>query len=127
MRQKPSGVRVRARAACVRAIESAGAVIALASLIGAAPAVNAQQGSGVTLFGIIDSGVEHLRDIGPQKLSLTRVPTQTGTVASRVGLRGSEDLGAGCARCSPSRTALRPTWAPPPRADGCSAARPGSD
>lgn len=95
MRQEPSGVRVGARAACVRTMSSAGAVIALASLIGAAPAVNAQQGSGVTLFGIIDSGVEHLRDIGPQKLSLTRVPTQTGTVASRVGLRGSEDLGSG--------------------------------
>ncbi|MCU0951975.1 MAG: porin [Burkholderiaceae bacterium] len=55
----------------------------------------AQAGSSVTLFGIIDSGVEHLRDVGPQKLTITRVPTQTGTVASRVGLRGSEDLGGG--------------------------------
>lgn len=50
---------------------------------------------GLTLFGIIDSGVEVVNKVGVQERTLWRVPTQTGTVASRVGLRGSEDLGGG--------------------------------
>lgn len=51
--------------------------------------------SGVTLFGIIDSSVEHVTDVGPRSVGLTRMPTQTGSVASRLGVRGSEDLGGG--------------------------------
>lgn len=59
-----------------------------------APAVSAQT-PGVSLFGIIDTGVEYVNDVGPARQGLWRVPTQTGTVASRLGIRGSEDLGGG--------------------------------
>ncbi len=55
----------------------------------------AQVPSGVTLYGVIDSGVEHITNVGPSGDSLTRVPTNTASVPSRWGLRGSEDLGGG--------------------------------
>ncbi|HEX8602624.1 MAG TPA: porin [Pseudoduganella sp.] len=49
----------------------------------------------VTLYGVLDSGVEYVNHVGPSGRSLTRVPTITGTFPSRWGLRGSEDLGGG--------------------------------
>jgi len=73
-----------------RAARAAATVAAMA----VAPAVLAQT-PGVTLFGIIDTGVEYVSDVGAADQGLWRVPSQTGTVASRVGIRGSEDLGGG--------------------------------
>ncbi len=61
----------------------------------AAPLAFAQVPSGVTLYGVLDSGVEHITNVGPGGKSLTRVPTNTASVPSRWGLRGSEDLGGG--------------------------------
>ncbi len=49
----------------------------------------------VTLYGIIDSSVEVVNKIGVAGDTLVRLPAQTGTVPSRVGLRGGEDLGGG--------------------------------
>jgi predicted porin len=49
----------------------------------------------VTLYGVIDSSVEVVNRAGASGDTLVRVPTQTGTVPSRVGLRGGEDLGGG--------------------------------
>ncbi|WP_085316750.1 porin [Derxia lacustris] len=49
----------------------------------------------VTLYGSIDTGIEHIRHARADGGPLTRVPSVTGTQASRVGLRGEEDLGDG--------------------------------
>ncbi|WP_034411541.1 porin [Derxia gummosa] len=62
---------------------------ALASLAGTA---GAQQ---VTLYGSIDTGVERVSHARGDGSALVRVPSITGTQASRVGVRGEEDLGNG--------------------------------
>ncbi|KML60505.1 porin [Burkholderia cepacia] len=51
--------------------------------------------SSVTLYGIIDTGVEYVTNVGPQKQSVVKVPQLTGSLPSRWGLRGKEDLGGG--------------------------------
>ncbi|GGY49084.1 porin [Pseudoduganella albidiflava] len=63
-----------------------------AMMIGAPLAAAAQP---VTLYGVLDTGVEYVNHVGPSGRSLTRVPTITGTFPSRWGIRGSEDLGGG--------------------------------
>lgn len=61
----------------------------------AAPLAFAQPATGVTLYGVVDSGIEYLSNVGPTGSGLTRLPSNTASVPSRWGLRGSEDLGAG--------------------------------
>lgn len=51
--------------------------------------------SSLTLYGVVDVAVEHLSKTSPNGDSLTRMPGFTGSVPSRFGLRGSEDLGGG--------------------------------
>jgi predicted porin len=46
-----------------------------------------------TIYGITDAAVEHLTNTGGG--SLTRMPGLTGSVPSRLGFRGTEDLGGG--------------------------------
>lgn len=70
----------------------AGAILALSSAVAGAQTVPA---SAVTLYGVMDTGVEHLTNVGAAGDSLARVPTNTGSVPSRFGLRGVEDLGGG--------------------------------
>lgn len=53
------------------------------------------QASSVTIYGLIDTGVEYLTNVNAAGGSLTRVPSLTGLLPSRVGFRGSEDLGNG--------------------------------
>lgn len=57
-----------------------------------APAVAA---SNVSLYGVIDASVEHVSKVGAAGTGLTRMPSITGTVPSRIGFRGTEDLGGG--------------------------------
>lgn len=64
----------------------------IAGLLAAGSAVHAQ---GVTIYGIVDTGVEHLTNVNAQGGSLTRMPNLTGLVPSRLGFRGTEDLGGG--------------------------------
>jgi predicted porin len=64
------------------------ALPALVSAQGAAPA-------GVTIYGVIDAGVEYITDVGAGGGSLTRMPNNTASAPSRLGFRGSEDLGDG--------------------------------
>ncbi len=59
-----------------------------------APIAAAAQSS-VTLYGAVDTGVEYVNNIGEAKSGVARVPVLTGTVPSRWGLRGTEDLGGG--------------------------------
>ncbi len=69
-----------------------------AALIGASAIVAHAQGapapSAVTLYGIIDAGVEVVNKVNGVG-SLQRMPSNTGMLPSRVGMRGSEDLGGG--------------------------------
>jgi predicted porin len=67
------------------------ALIPLA-MMAAAAAASAQ--SSVTLFGVIDATVEHASASGPGSSSLTQL-TNSGYNASRIGIRGTEDLGHG--------------------------------
>lgn len=62
-----------------------------AAAVPSAPAL----AQGVTLYGLLDASVEHLTDVGQGGASLNRMPGLTGSVPSRIGLRGSEDLGGG--------------------------------
>jgi len=65
--------------------------LALAGLASA----GAQAQSGATLYGIVDLPVEHVTNVGATGASLTRMPGLSGSVPSRLGFRGNEDLGAG--------------------------------
>jgi predicted porin len=66
----------------------------LLSLAMCAP-VASQAQSSVTLYGIIDTGVEYVTNNGPTKSSAVRVPSLTASIPSRWGFRGKEDLGGG--------------------------------
>jgi predicted porin len=63
------------------------------ALVGAAGAVGAQQNA--TIYGVVDTGVEYLTNANAAGDKLIRLPHLTGSVPSRVGFRGSEDLGGG--------------------------------
>ena len=49
----------------------------------------------VTLYGVVDSGVEYVNHIGAANSSVVRMNSLSGTVPSRWGLRSSEDIGGG--------------------------------
>jgi len=69
-----------------------GKLLAVTTMV-ALPAIASAQS--VTLYGVVDTGVEYVNNIGADKNSVVRIPNVTGTVPSRWGLRGSEDLGGG--------------------------------
>lgn len=70
-----------------------------AALVGAcaaaAQAQSAQPASSVSLYGLLDTGVEYITNVSAAGGSLTRMPSNTGTLPSRLGMRGTEDLGNG--------------------------------
>lgn len=47
------------------------------------------------VYGVFDTGIEHLTNIGTAGKSTTRVPSITGTMASRLGVNASHELGQG--------------------------------
>lgn len=49
----------------------------------------------VTLYGVVDTGVEYVNRVDPDHHGLVRMNNLSGTVPSRWGLRGTEDLGGG--------------------------------
>lgn len=55
----------------------------------------AQAQSSVAIYGVIDVGVEYIRNVGAGGDDLWRVPSNTSITPSRLGLRGNEALGAG--------------------------------
>jgi predicted porin len=61
----------------------------------AVASASAAQAQSVTIFGLFDAALEHVTDIGPGHGGLNRMPSLTGSFPSRIGLRGSEDLGGG--------------------------------
>ncbi|NOV24310.1 porin [Cupriavidus necator] len=67
--------------------------IVASALAAALPLAAAAQS--VTVYGVIDTGVEYLNHVGAAGQTLVRQPSLAATVPSRWGLRGSEDLGNG--------------------------------
>jgi predicted porin len=53
------------------------------------------QAQSVTLYGIVDTGVEYIHNANPAGHSLVRMPPLTGEYPSRWGLKGVEPLGDG--------------------------------
>lgn len=53
--------------------------------------------SSVTLYGILDTGIELVTHANAAGDKLIRIPSITGSMPSRWGLRGKEDLGGGLA------------------------------
>lgn len=71
------------------------AILAMAALVFSTTAA-AQ--TGVTIYGVIDTAVEHLSNASASGGNLTRMPSLAGGMyPSRIGLRGTEDLGGGLA------------------------------
>lgn len=68
---------------------------ALALAAGLALATTSASAQSVTLYGILDTGIEYVSHAGPNNSSLVRMPANTGSLPSRWGLRGDEDLGGG--------------------------------
>jgi predicted porin len=66
----------------------------LALLAGAATLPVVAQSS-VTIYGILDSGVVYTNHASATGNSSVKVPSLTGSVPSRLGFRGTEDLGGG--------------------------------
>ena len=66
-----------------------------AGLTLAAAATGSAGAQTLTMFGLIDLAVEHFNKVGPTGAGLSRMPGLTGSLPSRLGVRGSEDLGGG--------------------------------
>jgi len=66
----------------------------LAALTGLAftGAVYAQS---ATIYGMMDAGIESVNNVASAGGSITRMPSNTGIIPSRLGFRGKEDLGGG--------------------------------
>jgi predicted porin len=60
-----------------------------------AAAASAAAQSSVTLYGIVDTGIEYVSHANAAGDHVIRMPAVTGEFPSRWGLRGSEDLGGG--------------------------------
>ncbi|WP_409018164.1 porin [Caballeronia sp. LZ035] len=58
-------------------------------------AANAHAQSSVTLYGVIDEGIDYVSNSGGHSLWRMRDGTYDGVYGSRWGLKGSEDLGGG--------------------------------
>lgn len=58
-------------------------------------AATAAQAQNVTIYGILDAPLELVTNVGPSGAKLVRMPGLTGSLPSRLGFRGSEDLGNG--------------------------------
>jgi predicted porin len=80
------------RRAAAALLAAAGATAALAQSTGAPAGIPP---SSVQIYGVLDVAVERLNHVGAASGNLTRMPSITGTLPSRIGFRGSEDLGDG--------------------------------
>ena len=63
------------------------------ALLGACSLAHAQ--SSVTLYGVLDSSLANTTNVNANGDNLAKMPTLTGSLPSRWGLRGVEDLGGG--------------------------------
>lgn len=63
------------------------------ALVGLGSSAFAQ--TSVTIYGNLDTGVERVTNVGPTHATVMRMPGITGSIPSRLGFRGTEDLGGG--------------------------------
>lgn len=71
-------------------------VSSLIALGGLVAAVGTAQSQTVTLYGMVDAGFENVSNVAAAGGgSLQRMPSNTGMLPSRLGMRGTEDLGGG--------------------------------
>lgn len=68
---------------------------AILAALGACACSTASAQSSVTLYGILDSGIAYTNHANAAGDSVLKVPGLTGSVPSRIGFRGTEDLGHG--------------------------------
>ena len=64
-------------------------------LLGGMAASAAMAQSSVTVYGLVDSGIAHTTNINAAGDSITKIPSLTSSFPSRIGFRGTEDLGNG--------------------------------
>jgi len=67
---------------------------AVALMCGLAAASATAQTS-VQIYGIVDSGIAHMTNVNAAGDSVTKIPSLTSSFPSRIGFRGTEDLGNG--------------------------------
>lgn len=77
--------------------EAQKAAAASAPAAAPAPAKAAAGAPLVTFYGVLDGGIEHITNIqnGTDEDSVTRVPSITGTIPSRVGVRAAKEFTPG--------------------------------
>jgi predicted porin len=66
------------------------AAIAMMAACGVASAQDS-----LTLYGIVDTGIEYYNNANAARDSVIREPSLTSSIPSRIGLKGTEDLGGG--------------------------------
>jgi predicted porin len=76
----------------VQSVRGTAIAIGLTAMCGVGSA-SAQ--SNVTLYGIIDAALAHTSNADAAGNAITKMPSLTGSLPSRFGLRGTEDLGGG--------------------------------
>ncbi len=69
-------------------------ILLMAAMLGTIAGI-AQAQSNVTVYGLIDTGIEHVTNVGASGSGVTRMPGITGSKPSRLGFNGEEDLGGG--------------------------------
>ncbi|MCL2309565.1 MAG: porin [Proteobacteria bacterium] len=70
-------------------------VIASVFVAGLFQTFSAKAQDNMTLYGVIDTGIEYINHASHGSGSVIRVPALSGSVPSRLGFRGSESLGNG--------------------------------
>jgi predicted porin len=68
---------------------------AVALMCGVAAASAAHAQTAVQIYGIVDSGIAHVTNVNSAGDSITKIPSLTSSFPSRIGFRGTEDLGNG--------------------------------
>jgi predicted porin len=71
-----------------------GAVLATI-LAGALSAQTAAAQTSATVYGIVDVALAHVTNVDSAGNAVTKMPSLSGSLPSRIGFRGSEDLGGG--------------------------------
>jgi predicted porin len=64
--------------------------------------------SNVTVYGLIDAGIEYVTHTNAAGDSLVKMPSVTGSLPSRIGFKGTEDLGGGLKALFTLETGLSP-------------------
>jgi predicted porin len=63
--------------------------------LAACASTTSQAQSSVSLYGVVDTGVAYVTNVGPQRSNFVHMTPLTGSLPSRWGFQGKEDLGGG--------------------------------